>query len=239
MPDRMDPNERDRRMPEPEIGGGLETNRPSAWIGWLWVWLLVIVVAAFWFAGWGWGGHGGWWWGKKPAVAMVNPNIQLSGSGIAIMDAPDKQVYVGQPFELNNVPVQKKVSNTAIWVGTRSSGPMLVVFGGNASSNNENGTSAETGKNNARKGGPNNNTSQNSANGENANAPGAAGATITAPNLEEGDALDLSGTVEKAPPANEAKQQWGLSDSGVQRLEHQGAYIRVAQVSKVEQRAQR
>lgn len=238
MADRIDPNERERRIPEPAIGGGLETNRPSAWIGWLWVWLFIIIVAAFWFAGWGWGGHGGWWWGKKPAVALVNPNPQLTGSGIAIIDAPDKKVYVGQPFDLNNVPVQKKVSSTAIWIGTRSSGPMLVVFGGNAAADNS-GTKGE--QNNTKSESAHNNANQSSAGtNENTNAPSATGtATNTAASLTEGDRLNLSGTVEKAPSANEAKQQWGLSDSGAQRLERQGAYIQVAQVSKLEQRAQK
>ncbi len=116
---------------------------------------------------------------------------------------------------------------------------MLVFFSGNAGAGNNSGTNSE--QNNARSEGANNKTNQNSVNtNENANAPNATGsATTTAANLADGDTLKLSGTVEKAPPANEAKQQWGLSDNGAQRLEQQGAYIQVAQVSKLEQRAQR
>jgi hypothetical protein len=43
--------------------------------------------------------------------------------------------------------------------------------------------------------------------------------------LKAGETVNVRGTVEKAPPANEAAKNWGLDNAGTQRLEHEGAYL--------------
>lgn len=53
-------------------------------------------------------------------------------------------------------------------------------------------------------------------------------------NIRQGDVVSVTGMVEKAPPANQAKQQWSLNNDGGKRLEQQGAYIQAAQVQKTQ-----
>ncbi len=50
----------------------------------------------------------------------------------------------------------------------------------------------------------------------------------------QGDWISAYGSVEKAPPAAQAKQQWSLDDNGTKRLEQQGAYLQATQVQKVQ-----
>src|SRR5579884_3281774 len=50
--------------------------------------------------------------------------------------------------------------------------------------------------------------------------------------LATGDRVNITGTVQKAPPENQAKQDWGLSDEGARRLEEQGAYVQAAQIQR-------
>lgn len=44
-------------------------------------------------------------------------------------------------------------------------------------------------------------------------------------NLHEGETVNVVGQVQKAPPRQDAAQQWHLNQAGAQRLEHEGAYI--------------
>lgn len=236
MPERNPQNEPLNKVPEPRIGG-LEHASYGHSATWWWVVLFVAVIVAFWFAGWGFGGYGGWWWGKK-TVAIVKPDIQLSGPGVAIIDSPDPSVYAGQPFQLNNVPIQQKVNDNAMWIGNLSSGPMLIVFGNNGAGNenaaaNENTAGTKPGKKHASKANEqaasSNNNMVNTQGNEAANNSAASGADI-----KPGDRVNVTGTVEKAPSADTAKSQWGLSDAGVAQLEKEHAYIEVAQVTKLQ-----
>lgn len=47
--------------------------------------------------------------------------------------------------------------------------------------------------------------------------------------ISEGQLVDVTGTVEKAPPAGQARQQWSLSSGDAARLQQQGAYIQATQ----------
>ena len=49
----------------------------------------------------------------------------------------------------------------------------------------------------------------------------------------EGDRVSVSGAVQKAPSAQQAKQQWHLDDDAAKRLEGQGVYLSGTQVEKV------
>ena len=124
LPDQRDPNQRREleNLERRRLAGG---SAAGWWFTWWWIWLLFL-VAIVWFGGWGWGGYGGWWWGRPRAVAVY----RVSGPGIAVLNATDKQPYVGQQFQVENVPVQKRVTNEVLWVGTNNSAPILLVLTG-------------------------------------------------------------------------------------------------------------
>lgn len=52
-------------------------------------------------------------------------------------------------------------------------------------------------------------------------------------NLREGDSVNVVGQVQKAPPRQDAAQQWHLNQTGVQRLEHEGAYISASEAESL------
>ncbi|HEV2135094.1 MAG TPA: hypothetical protein VGR47_12720 [Terracidiphilus sp.] len=43
--------------------------------------------------------------------------------------------------------------------------------------------------------------------------------------IEKGNLIDITGTVEKAPPQAQAQNEWALSSDGAARLEREGGYI--------------
>lgn len=178
----------DVREVDREVGGGI----------WSRLWIYIVIAAAIvciiWIA-WGFGGTGGWWWGNRthPAVANLvtsgpaGTNPLPTGNGVAVLNAPNKQAFIGKPFNVQNVTVQNKINNNAMWVGGKN-GPMLLILGQSASS------------------------------GGNAD-------------ISTGQAINVTGTVQKAPSAQQAKNQWQLSDDDVNQLEQQGAYIQATQVA--------
>jgi len=116
--------------------------------GWIWIWIAIIIILVIWFGGFGWGGYGGWWWGNRPRAAFVGPapsnslanNGQpapagspaaVTGSGVQILTATNKQTFVSQPFVINNVSVQKTANERAFWIGANDNDTMLVVLTGN------------------------------------------------------------------------------------------------------------
>lgn len=194
-PQNPDPRQTGRRGPEPlrdtrrvdrDVGAGMR----YGW-AWMWVWLLILafIVAVVWFGGWGWAGYGGWWWGNRNAqITQPNTTTTMNGSGVAVLNATNKQPYVGQPFTVSNVPVQAVVNDRALWVGASGEPPMLVVLTGS------------------------NNTTANA-------------------NISQGSRININGTVQKAPLATQAKQQWSLSDDDAGQVEQQGAYIQATEVT--------
>jgi hypothetical protein len=151
--------------------------------------ILAFIVAIVWFGGWGWAGYGGWWWGNRNAQIMQPAAVNMmNGSGVAVLNATNKQPFVGRSFNVRTVPVQTVVNDHTLWVGANGATPMLVVLTRN------------------------NNTAANA-------------------NISQGSRVNINGTVEKAPPAAQAKQQWSLSDDDANRLAQQGAYIQATEVT--------
>lgn len=188
----------------------------GAGFAWWWFFWVIIIALAIWWAGWGWGGSGGWWWGGRtrnaPAygtnatpgtnnTAPGNANgansapggsqAAITGPGLSVLNATDKNQYIGKPFQINNVPVQNQINNHAMWIGANNGAQMLVVLTGN-------GNMA-------------------------ANA-----------HISQGSLINVTGTVEKAPPQAQAKSQWKLSDDDASQLERQGAYVQATQVHTVQ-----
>lgn len=56
-----------------------------------------------------------------------------------------------------------------------------------------------------------------------------------ASSLVPGEWLNVAGKIQKAPPAAQAQQQWGLNSPDVQALEKQGVYIQGTQVLRAPQ----
>lgn len=207
-PQRPDPNEprRDYRDYEDLKRARME-RRTSAGAGfaWWWAFWIIIIGLAVWWAGWGWGGSGGWWWGNRagnpPAYGTPYGNgsttppaanqAAVNGPGLDILNATDKNPYIGKPFQANDVPVQQQVNDHAMWVGENNATPMLLVLTGS-------------------------------------------GNTAANAHIGQGSLINITGTVEKAPPQQQAQQQWALSDDGAKRLEQQGAYIQAGQVHTVQ-----
>lgn len=214
-----DPNRQQREIENRRIANQREG---AGWAAWWWIWVLII-IGIIWFGGWGWGGYGGWWWGHRMRAGVVQPaynngtvanganggvqNTALppTGQGVAALTATNKQAYVGQPFDVRNVIVEKKVNDHALWVGESN--------GSNSAASN-----AGTGGN-ADNSGPSMLVVL-FGNGNNAaNA-----------NIAQGDRVTVTGTIEKAPAQNQAKKEWKLSEDGAKTLQRDGAYVKATQV---------
>lgn len=206
-PQRPDPDEprRDYRDYEDLKRARMERRTSTgAGFAWWWAFWIIIIGLAVWWAGWGWGGSGGWWWGNRtgaPAYGTPYGNgrttppaanqAAINGPGLDILNATDKNPYIGKPFEANDVPVQRQVNDHVLWVGANNATPMLLVLTGN-------------------------------------------GNTAANAHIGQGSLIDITGTVQKPPPQQQAQQQWSLNDDGAKRLEQQGAYIQANQVHTVQ-----
>ncbi|HEX8710690.1 MAG TPA: hypothetical protein VF730_02370 [Terracidiphilus sp.] len=161
--------------------------RRRVWYWWWGFWIVIFAAAIGWGI-WGAVGGNGWWFLGRPNPSNVK-GPPMNGQGVAALQSPNKQAFVGQKFQANFVPVQKKISDTVFWVGAKNSTPMLLVIK-NSDAANRNGPSKKV--------------------------------NLT---IEKGNLIDITGTVEKAPPQAQAQQQWKLSSSDAARLAREGGYI--------------
>jgi hypothetical protein len=230
----MTPQRQDPEPPLPDLrnlGNQKEVEKTRG--GWQWWWVFPVIAAlAFWWAAWGWGNTGGYLWGFRSAThdsatngaienrdlkggigsansmapnnnvspktpnaptpgtpsAVVRTGPAPSGPGIQVLDAANKQPFVGKHFQADNVPVERKVNDHAMWITANTTAPTLLVI-----------------------------------NGPESNSSGA--------QVQPGNAVDATGTVEKAPPSFEAKRKWDLSPEDTARLEKEGVYIQVSQLT--------
>jgi len=117
---------------DPEIrktsGAGPESPRSRRMV-WYWFWgfWIVIFAAAIAWGVWGAAAGNGWWFLGHPNPSNVS-GPPINGPGLAALQAPNKQPYVGQKFQANYVPVQKKISDTVFLVGPKNATPTLLVI---------------------------------------------------------------------------------------------------------------
>ena len=169
--------------------GTIDPNAHANW-RWMWVWPLIAVLF-LWWAGWGWGHSGGWWFGhlhpdySSVAASNSHPYQPEYVTGSEVLASREKVMFIGQRFQADNVPVQKRVNARALWIGQGN--PMLAIVNGTVIAN-------------ARNTGP----------------------------WKEVNAV---GFIKQAPPPDQAKQQWALSDQDMSQLEKQGAYIELSELS--------
>lgn len=171
---------------------------PGQRLAFAWWWLLLIAAIIFGLAWaiWGWSGTGGWW---SAGRARTEPSANTSqraqpmirGMGVEILTAPNRRPFAGRNFQVSTVPVIGKSDNQAVWIGTHTAPPMLLILNGSPASH---------------------------------------------ANIVPGTLLDVSGTVEKAPPAAQASKQWHLSGSATSQLENQGVYIQATKVYVIQPR---
>lgn len=171
-------------------------------------WILLCLILGFWYAGFGWGDSGGWIWGHRDASVAVPSNGELSGSGLVILEVANKQDYVGQSFQIQDVSVDHWSGDRAVWIGSRHSYlPMLLIL-------------------------PSASPLATAAGGTpNSGASSSAGSAGSAPSsTAKVQRLDVTGRIVKAPPTAQAQQQWKLSDEDVDQLEEEGVYIEATAV---------
>jgi len=89
--------------------------------------LITAAILGLWFVGWGWGNSGGWLWGAREMPAASDG--QLNGPGVAILTVADKQEYIGQPFQVQNVPIDRRAGDRIVWIGQwHDSLPMMLLL---------------------------------------------------------------------------------------------------------------
>lgn len=191
----------DRDRVEREVGAGVR-------YGWIWIWIAIIIILVIWFGGFGWGGYGGWWWGNRPQRALVQPNpANGQNAGLATNGQPG-----GNNMALGGAGVQiLTAANKQAFVGK----PFGIRNVPVQDTNSNNKRVFWIGANNippmlvVLEG--NNDTTTNT-------------------NIQQGERVNVSGTVARAPSAADAKNMWKLSDDQAKRLEQQGAYIQATEV---------
>lgn len=194
------PQQRPDPRPEPHLEPELRITQPPRTAGqrlafaWWWVVLTAAVIFGLAWAIWGWSGTGGWWSAGRvknqpPPNVSQRAQPMIQGMGVEILTALNRRPFIGRNFQVTTVPVISKTSSRAVWIGTKTTPPMLLILNGNSAANS---------------------------------------------NIVKGSLLDVTGTVEKAPPAAEAQRQWNLSGSATSDLEMQGAYIQGTNVIAIQ-----
>jgi hypothetical protein len=210
---RPDPNQPRRDYEDLERARMERRSAAGAGFAWWWFFWIVIIGLAIWWAGWGWGGTGGWWWGNRARTAPMYGTTNA---------APG--------------------TNNGTAAGTAG-------YGANQAAINGPGLSALTATNKQPYIGKhfqvNDVPVQNQVNnhvlwiGANNSTPMLVvltgnGNSAANANIGQGDLVDVTGTVQKAPPQAQAKQEWSLSSGDAAKLERQGAYIQATQVHTVQ-----
>lgn len=216
MPDRNDRDHQRFENLEPRCSDGYQATG-GAW-AWWWVWFIIPVCAFIWFAGWGWGSHGGWWWGSRRLAG------QYGGANGAVYNGP-----VGTPIG-SGQGYNGRGSGTAGQAGANA--PAVLV----ASNKREfEGQPLQV------RGAPVTKKISNDVFwvGSNSSAPllvviNPPASQALAGKIAPGESVNVSGTVEKAPPAAEAEKDWGLDDVGTRRLEQEGAYLNATGASQAQ-----
>jgi hypothetical protein len=185
------PQRPDPRGTQPHFEPELDTTMPPRSAGrrlafaWWWIFLLTVLILGLWWAIWGWAGTGGYWWGgrteSKPTVTRQTPLPEIRGMGVEVLTATNRRPFIGRSFQVSTVPVVSKTNSHAVWIGTKTTPPMLLILSN--------------------------------------------GAVAPNTNIVAGSLLDVTGTVEKAPPAAQAKSEWNLDSNATSQLEKQGVYI--------------
>jgi hypothetical protein len=210
LPDRND-FDQDPRMNDPRLtpnGPRYRRAGGSGW-AWWWVWFLVLFCAFIWFAGWGWGNYGGWWWGTRGNGPTFAGRTYNSGNGPRVNNRG--AVPANTPTNGASNATILQASNKRQFEGQPlelTNTPVIKTV------------SKEVFWVSPKNSAPLLVVANGNAAIHNA--------------IRQGEAVDVTGTVEKAPAATDAKD-WGLDQAGIQRLEQQGVYVSASQATGMQQ----
>jgi len=121
---------------EPELQTKHAPRTPGQRVAFAWWWLLLTACVIFGLAWaiWGWSGTGGWWSAgrvKSEPAANTSQRAQpmtVQGTGVEILTAVNRRPFAGRTFQVSTVPVISKSNNQAVWIGTKTAPPMLLVL---------------------------------------------------------------------------------------------------------------
>lgn len=206
------PERRDAARPQlhvDDLGDQRSVERVTS-SGWRWWFVIPLFIAvAVWWAGWGWAGTGGWWWGRSAKSARIAASAgastteTLTNAGAA-QAAPHADTGGPQPMSGPGVKILD-AANKKAFVGQQFAANDIPV-------RQELSTRVLW-------------------IGEKYPILAVVTGKGTANGILPGRLVDALGTVKKAPPEAHAKHEWDLSDQDASRLEKQGAYLQVSQLS--------
>lgn len=178
--------------------------------GWRWWWVWPVIIAlAIWWAGWGWGGTGGWWWGRQAhsPVVEASPGAQTAHT-------------------LANAGAQQPAVNTLGGGPQPMSGDGLDII---TSQDKQPFIGHKLAANDL----PVHHVVSDKVLWVGERYPILAVVTGQGPAqaLVRGQLADAIGTVEKAPSEARAKHEWKLDAADASRLEKEGVYLNVGQIS--------
>jgi hypothetical protein len=214
------PNRRDQNPPTHvgDIGDERVVENVSRG-GWRWWFIWPVVIAlVLWWAGWGWGGSGGWWWGARshntaipaPAGARTTETLANAGADQPLTNAGAAAGSAGHTLNATGpgVPVLTAADKRGFIGRSFDANGVPVLQKLNDRAMWIGGTQPTL-------------------------------AVVTnngaANNVGPGKNVDAKGTVKKAPPQAQAMSEWGLNKQGASRLENEGAYIEISQLTVPQQ----
>lgn len=177
--------------------------------GWRWWWIWPVIIAlAVWWAGWGWGGTGGWWWGRQQSPVIQAPPGAKTTETLA------------------NAGAAQPAANTLGGGPQPMSGDGLQII---TSEDKQNFLGQKLAANDI----PVHHIVNDHVLWIGEKYPMLAVVTGHGPaqGLGPGKLVDAIGKVEKAPSETRAKHEWKLDSADAARLEKEGAYLNVSQMS--------
>ncbi len=179
----------------------------SGW-RWWWVWPLVVALAVWW-AGWGWAGTGGWWWGRAAhsAVIPAQPGAKTAKTLANAGAQPTAGNTIGggpQPMAGDGLQIITAEDKQPL-IGQKLAAndlPVRQMVTGHVLWIGEKHPILAVVRGNAPTTG-----------------------------ITRGELVDAIGTVKKAPPASRATRVWKLDSTDASRLEKQGVYLDVSELS--------
>lgn len=168
--------------------------------GWIWVLIVIIITLVIWFGGFGWGTSGGWWATRSAPRLAPAPNANLQQSPAPV--TPGQQTN-GAALNGDGVQILTSPHKSAL-VGQPfdiRNVPVVEKDGNHALWIGANSVEPML-------------VVLVGADAANADAAAA-----------QGSRVDVTGTVERAPSAENARRQWQLNAEGAKRLEQEGAYV--------------
>jgi len=176
------------------------------------------MLCAVWFASRGWGGYGDWCWGSRATSYKT-------GSGNGAGSTGTGGAAAGPGAAAGTVANMNMVTGSGAAVLSATDRRMYI---GKPFQVNDAALTTKVNDHVMWIG-------QNHSNGTRASmlvVLQGAGSDAASAHLVQGELVNVTGTVDQAPPRAQAKHNWKLSGNGQKRLEQEGAYVAASQVQR-------